>query len=295
MTKNFQCLNTTLVHQLKKKIEELNDEKEKLKVIFDNANDGILIADIENKKFYIGNRAICKMLGYSLSELKNLGILDIHPKKDLPYVMSQFKLQSAKEIDIAKNIPVKRKDGNIFYADINSSPITINGKNYLMGLFRDVTEKKRAEEKLKESEEKYRTLVENAGDFIYLIDKNNKVLSLNIAAARLFRKEPKEVLNKSIFELFPKEMAIHFSKNIKKVLKTGKSQISETKLAANGKILWISANLTPVRDYAGEIVSVLGITRDLTERKMTEEKLEQQKEKYEKEVRELKKRLKREE
>jgi PAS domain S-box-containing protein len=398
MTKrNFDGLNATLIHQLKKKIGELNDEKEKLKVIFDNANDGILVADMESKKFYTGNKTICKMLGYSLGKLKNLGILDIHSKKDLPHVMSQFKLQSMKKIGVAKDIPVKRKDGSIFYADINSSPIIINERPCLLGIFRDVTEKKKAEEALKEekeryaqlfeqsndaiilttmegrmfgankkfeemtgfsekeiinkrivefmppterqknkykfiecikkgeiefdtrtltktrgfremnikakvlningkpfiqaiardvtekkkaeealkeNEEKYRILIENTTDMIYMIDKNNKVLSLNKSAARLFGKKSKEIAGSSLFKLFPKQIAAHFVKGIQTTFKTGKNQISETKMIAKGKERWISANLSPITSE-GKIVAVMGITRDLTERRKIEEKLRQ--------------------
>jgi hypothetical protein len=86
------------------------------------------------------------MLGYSLEEIKNLGVPDIHPKEDLPYVIEQFEKQVRREVAVAKDLPVKRKDGSIFYADVNSSLVTLAGRTYLLGIFRDVTEYKRAEE-----------------------------------------------------------------------------------------------------------------------------------------------------
>ena len=121
------------------------------KAIFDNATDGILLADIENKKFYIGNKMICQTLGYSLEEMKNMGVMDIHPEEDLPYVIEQFEKQSKREIGLAQDIPVKKKDGSIFYVDINSFLITLSGKTYLVGIFRDTTERKRAEEELRKA------------------------------------------------------------------------------------------------------------------------------------------------
>jgi PAS domain S-box-containing protein len=133
----------------KKEIKELSEIYE---TVFDNAADGILIAIIENKKFYMGNKMICEMLGYSLEEIKNIGVMDIHPEEDLPYVIEQFKKLSRKEIELAKNIPVKRKDDSIFYADIKSFSITFLGKTYLAGIFRDTTERKHAEEVLKEKD-----------------------------------------------------------------------------------------------------------------------------------------------
>ena len=126
--------------------EALRDSEGRFKTIFDNANDGIIMVDNETKKFDDCNNAICQMLGYSLEEIKNLGVADIHPKEDLPYVIEQFEKQARREIAVAKDIPVKRKDGSVFYSDINSTPITLAGKTYLLGLFRDVTEHRKAEE-----------------------------------------------------------------------------------------------------------------------------------------------------
>jgi PAS domain S-box-containing protein len=136
----------------RKRVEEaLKESEEKFRAIFDNAIDGILLADVEDKRFYIGNKMICQMLGYTPEEIKNLGVMDIHPKEYLPYVIEQIKKQLRKEMTLVKDIPVQRKDGAIFYADINSSPIRLAGKTYLMGIFRDVTERKRAEEQIRAS------------------------------------------------------------------------------------------------------------------------------------------------
>ncbi|MDD5432072.1 MAG: PAS domain S-box protein [Candidatus Omnitrophica bacterium] len=124
----------------------LRESEEKFRTIFDNAVDGIILADKVSQKFFLANNAICKMLGYSNEEIKDLTVMDIHPEKDISYVIEQFKKQAKGEISLAREIPVKRKDGSIFYADINSSPIVISGKEYLMGFFHDVTELKLAEE-----------------------------------------------------------------------------------------------------------------------------------------------------
>ena len=124
----------------------LQESEERFRAIFDNATDGILVADMEKKKFYTGNKMICQMLGYSLEEIKNLGVMDIHPKEDLPYIIEQFEKQSRGEFTLAKDIPVKRKDGSVFYVEINSSFLTLAGETYQAGIFRDITERKRMEE-----------------------------------------------------------------------------------------------------------------------------------------------------
>ncbi|MCK5231547.1 MAG: PAS domain S-box protein [Desulfobulbaceae bacterium] len=127
-------------------ITQLKEAEQKLKVIFETASDGILVFDIENKEILTANIAGCRMLGYSIEEILNIGIMDIHPEKDLPYVLEQFEKQLKQEIVVASDIPVKRKDGTIFYADISSGPMLLKGKQYMIGLFRDITERKKAEE-----------------------------------------------------------------------------------------------------------------------------------------------------
>lgn len=133
-------------------ITKIKEVEEKFKAVFDGAIDGILLAEVESKKFVMANNAIVKMLGYSKEEFLSLGVLDIHPEKDIPFVLEQFEKQSKGMIYEAL-LPVKRKDGSVFYADISPSPIKIGKKEYLLGFFRDVTDRKNAEEKIKKNNE----------------------------------------------------------------------------------------------------------------------------------------------
>jgi len=126
--------------------EKIRASEEKFRNIFDSAIDGILLADMENKKFYMGNNAICRMLGYSQKEINNLGIMDILPEKALSYVTDQFEKQTKEEFHLPRDLPIKRKDGSVFYADVNAAPIKIAGKTYLMGFFHDTTGQKISEE-----------------------------------------------------------------------------------------------------------------------------------------------------
>ena len=133
--------------QLRATSESLKESEAKFREIFDHASDGLLVADQESRKFFMANKKIQEMLGYTEDELKKIGVADIHPKEDLPFVFQQFERQARKEIAVAR-LPVKRKDGSVFYADISTAPLMIGGKMYLMGIFRDITKEKEAEEKL---------------------------------------------------------------------------------------------------------------------------------------------------
>lgn len=135
----------------RKEIEaELRDSEQKFRAIFDKATDGILLSNIRKKKIHLANEMMCRMLGYDHDEIKHLSITDIYPEKDVPAVLEQFERLKRKELPVAENIPVKRKDGSVLYADITLSPVTLGETEFLVGIFRDITERKRSEELIRE-------------------------------------------------------------------------------------------------------------------------------------------------
>ena len=195
--------------------------EDKFRTIFDHAQDGILVADLEKKAFSMANNEICRMLGYSLEEITRLGVVDIHPEKDLPYVLGQFERQTRGELSLARDMPVKRKDGSVFYADINAAVVTISGKKCLLGFFRDITERKRAEAELRESEGRYRALLEASSDLIYVIDREDKVQYVNPAALKVLRRTVVEVVGKPRAAFFPQAVAARQKLSLDKVFATG--------------------------------------------------------------------------
>jgi PAS domain S-box-containing protein len=120
----------------------LQASESRFRGIFDHVTDGILLADIETKAFVIANWAICEILGYSEEELLKLQVNDIHPADSHAAIEEAFGKLLRGEIKIAHDLPVVRKDGSVFFADISAAPITIENRRLLMANFRDVTEKR---------------------------------------------------------------------------------------------------------------------------------------------------------
>ncbi len=111
MSKRRQGLNSEPPSDLLNPLaveEELRATKRRfIRSIFGSAIDGIHIVDLETKRTHSANEMFCQMLGYSLEEIMNLGVMDIHPKEDLPYVLEQLDRLSRREITLAEDIPVQ--------------------------------------------------------------------------------------------------------------------------------------------------------------------------------------------
>ncbi len=146
---NFIAVKEDITER-KRVVESLRDSEQELRAIFEGALDGIGVADAKTRKYLTANAAMCSMLGYTLEEIVRIGVSDVHPEQDLPHVIAQFERVLRHEIQMATGIPVMRKDGSVFYADIKASTIRFAGKDCLLGIFRDVTESKRAEEALQQ-------------------------------------------------------------------------------------------------------------------------------------------------
>jgi PAS domain S-box-containing protein len=136
----------TDITELKKTEDALKESEQRFRAIFDHAFDGILLVEPQGKNLITGNQAICEMLGYSPEELQAMTVHDIHPQEHLAEVLDQFERIERGEVTIAYDIPVQNKHGCVLSVDISCSHLSINGRRYLMGIFRDITKRKQSEE-----------------------------------------------------------------------------------------------------------------------------------------------------
>ncbi len=134
----------------RKRADELMRQTlDQLATIYDGMIEGLLITDIETQRFLRVNAPFCRMLGYSEGELLVKAIKDIHPAEEVPNDERRFQAAAEGRVSINEERPVLRKDGSIFYADITGHRVFYDERPCLLALFRDVTERRLAEEKVK--------------------------------------------------------------------------------------------------------------------------------------------------
>jgi PAS domain S-box-containing protein len=142
------------ITERKKAEKKLRESEQRYRSLFQANNDGILIANVTTKKFRYANPAICRMLGYSEEELTRMGVADIHPKESLEQVLVEIQAQVSGAKTVSEDLPCVRKDGQVIFVSINASTVTIDQTEYLLGVFRDITNRKQAEEQLEQARRK---------------------------------------------------------------------------------------------------------------------------------------------
>ena len=266
------------------KIKTQSLEQINFKKMFDNSADGIVLADPKTKKFVLVNKAVCKMLGYSETEFKKLGVKDIHPKESLKDVQKSFLKQLRKEGSLSRDLPVKRKNGTIFYADINSFPITLGGKKYLMGNFRDITDRKQVQDDLQKSQELFKQVEKNANEWIWEIDAKGKYTYVSSAIERVVGYKPREIVGKKYFyslfhakerESLKKAAFKMFSKKLP--FKNFQNRI----VHKNGKDIWFLTSGIPILDKNKKLIGYRGVDIDVSEQKRIEDELRHSEKQYE--------------
>jgi PAS domain S-box-containing protein len=150
----------------------------------------------------------------------------------------------------------------------------------VIGCIKDITERKKSEEALRESEERYRILAESSPEMIYLIDKDGIIRYVNKAAFAVFKGGREAVVGKRLREIFPPAVAEQHLKTIRTIIADGRSRTTEFLEEFPTGRRWINARLSAVRDSAGAITGILGLSADITDAKKAQDALTQSEEKF---------------
>jgi PAS domain S-box-containing protein len=162
-------------------------------------------------------------------------------------------------------------DGTHKWVRMVGDPVSENGKIVkVVGNIMDITERKMAEKAIQDSENRYRVLAETSPDMIFVIDTKDTVLYINGLGARQFGTTPEKMIGKPRSALFPAAMVRSQGILIQQVLETGAMVSTESVITFHGGRLWLDIQLVPLFDEAGKVHAVMGVSRDISERKQAE-------------------------
>ena len=252
---------------------ELRESEGRFRGIFDAARDGMVLAEAKTGRFVTANDAFCNMVGYGPEEVVRLSIPDIHPSDSLAQVKESFDSMSAGEISLAPGIPVKRRDGSIFYADVSATAISMDDRSFLMGVFHDITERRATEAELKDSELKFRAIFDNASDGMFLVDpESRRFLLANSSCLRMLGYSADEFANLSITDLHPAEDLPFIFGQIGSFVKGEQGRRGDIRYKRKDGSQF-PADSSPATMTLGDKKCLIIMFRDITERKRAEEAL----------------------
>ncbi len=255
----------------KKAEETLKQNEERFKAIAETTPLGIGISRIPDSDLLYVNASYEKAFGYKKGELLHKKAPDVYwDKKDREQLLKTLKKNGYVDNQETR---LKRKDGSMFWGIISARPIDFEGQTAILGIFNDITEHKRAEEALWESEERFRIALKNSPILVFNQDKE-------LRYTWIYNPHPdfctETALGKTDADLFQPDEAFNLTKIKRKVLETGIGVREEVQVILNGKQLFYDLTVEPLRDPAGVVVGITCSSIDITERKRTEAQIREQ-------------------
>lgn len=257
----------------RKEIEkEIQENKERFRLLSDVTVEGILIH--KNGIARDLNPSLAQMLGYSKDELIGVNFLDYILPEYLPTVREKM----TQDYVLPYEIEVLRKDGSHFFAEIEARNFSINNEDWRVAAIRDITRRKKAEEAMKLSEEKYRMLVETASDSIFMISEEGLTLELNDSATSLLGYSKDEILNKPIDFIDPNFSVSNFI-DFWKQIPFNQTRIFESAHRRKDGTL-IPVEISGKKYQIAGKTYFYGIARNITERKLAGQKIRESEDTY---------------
>ena len=256
------------------------------RALADNANDGILVATGQGAHVY-ANKKAAEITGFSVQEILEIRMQDLaHPDELKKLERILRKRLGGKPVPSRYETAILRKDGKKAPVEVTGAKTSWHGQVADIVIIRDIEDRKRGEERLWESERKYTKLMKGIRDGVYTLDSEGRFTFVNDVIVRRSKQTREWFLDRSYLDVIRPEDRNRVKENFESVMRG--EEVFAYELAyptASGDELWVEVNTTSLRDDTG-IIGLLGISRDINDRKLAEECLERAHEELEVRVKE---------
>jgi PAS domain S-box-containing protein len=253
--------------------EAFRASEERWRKLFENSSAGIALVTPDGR-YIAANLALQKMLGYSEEELKTLSSLELTHEEDraaAEAILAKSVDERGRDFRIEKRY--RRKDDNVIWADLSSTlvPVTGSAPAFFATVVVDITERKRAEEELRESEQRLQDIVDNTTAVVFVKDLDLRYLLVNREYERRYGVRRDQIRGKTDFDILPHDVAEAVRDNDWQVIEAGVPiQFEETVPSDAGEHLYVSAKFL-LRDHTGKPYALCSIATDISDLKRAEE------------------------
>lgn len=261
----------------------LQESEDRYRRLFENANEAIFVA--QDGKLVFLNPVTSQLIGYSSEELMRRSFLDfIHPDDQNLVIGNYLKRLKGEDFQPRYTFRYLDKNGAIHWMEIGAVRIEWAGRPATLNFCTDITDRKRVEEALRESEMKYRLVVDNMVDVITITDMNLRFTYVSPSIMRLRGFTVAEVMEQTLEQVMTPESLQIVAKAFEEEMKLDaggtvdplRSLILELEqYRKDGSIVLIESHMSFLRDEAQKVVGIISLNRDITDRKQAEEKIRQ--------------------
>jgi len=257
--------------------QALQRSEEQYRAIFNASADALVLWDSQYRRVDV-NLAYQKMYGWKREDVIGRGYE--HPVFPPEYSAARLELvrRALAGEHCSAELEAIRSDGTRLWTEVHAIPFGHRGEPHVLAIARDITERKRAEEALRRSEEQYRAMFEAATDSLQLIDAQHRVVDVNPAYERMYGKPREDVIGRTLDELVPVQFREERRALIERALAGGAAELQTTGYRGDGSDFQLEVRVIPFQRRGQP--HVLGIARDITERKRAEEALRASEEQY---------------
>ena len=251
----------------------LQEREERYRSLFAGAGEGIFILAPDGRLVEV-NEAFARMHGYTLQEMQQMKLADLDTPETSALVPERMHRLLAGE-SLTFEVEHCHKDGHVFPLEVSANLISFGGKSYFQCFHRDISERKRSEENLllreqalASSEQFLKTIIDTEPECIKMLDRDGNLLLMNPAGLAMIEADSFELVKgQCVFSLVTEPYREDFIALTRQAFQGLPGTLEFEAIGLKGRQVWLETHAVPFHNEQGEITALLGVTRDVTEKK----------------------------